>query len=57
MSPYYNEARKEYEDMYIVRCMHCGNVGMLEYTEDEALEEWNRRNTKYILRGSGMENI
>ena len=47
MSPYYNEHRGYDEGMYLVRCMLCGNVGMLEYTEDDALAEWNKRNTIY----------
>lgn len=48
IAPYYNEARREYEDMYIVRCMQCGDVGMLEYTEDDALDDWNNRMKNYI---------
>ena len=38
--------------LYIVRCMRCGNVGTLEYTEKEALEKWNKKN---ILRTGGTE--
>ena len=38
--------------LYIVRCMMCPNVGTLEYTDDEAIEEWNKKN---ILRSGGTE--
>lgn len=44
MSPYID---RQYDELYIVRCMLCGSCGSLEWTDDEALEEWNKRNTKY----------
>ena len=47
MTPYVDD-RSHFNDMYIVRCMVCGNVGSLEYTEDDALHEWNTKNRKYI---------
>ncbi len=37
-----------YDELYIVRCMLCGDVGMLEYTEDDALSEWNTKMKKHI---------
>ena len=47
VSPYVDQ-RSYYNDMYVVRCMLCGDVGMLEYTEDDALSEWNTKMKKYI---------
>ena len=47
ISPY--EEKKDTpwsNDMYIVRCQLCGNVGGLEYSEDEAVDVWNIRNEK-----------
>ncbi len=49
LSPYAYDSRQAWTDeMYIVRCYRCGNVGMLEYTEDDAINEWNLKNTKYV---------
>ena len=33
---------------YTVRCMKCGNVAVYQWTEDEALANWNENNTVYV---------
>ena len=34
----------EENEMFLVRCMVCGNVGGIEYTEDDAIIKWNEKN-------------
>ena len=45
VAPFYAPADIYQEDkMYIVRCMLCGNVGALEYTDNNAILKWNIQN-------------
>ena len=43
--PYPCDYIDKYETLYTIRCMKCGNVGLLEPTESDALIKWNQNNS------------
>ncbi len=52
LAHYYAPTDTYCEDrMFIIRCQLCGNVGDLEFKEDSALANWNKRNTNHTHQG------
>jgi len=48
--PYISPYQIDDNELYLVRCMLCGNVGKIEYTQTEAVEKWNEMNYSYSLK-------
>ena len=49
VAPYYASDDVHQEDcLFIVRCLQCINVGMLECTQENAVDVWNEANKSYI---------
>jgi len=46
--PYVGLINRGYDTYYAVYCMLCGEVSSVEWTDDEAIENWNSVNTLYL---------